>query len=171
MKRTSYILLCLLAFLLAASAALYARPLRLHILANSDSLADQAVKLKVRDAILRETGEEFSGVLTEQGAEAAVNRNLSRIEETADRVLRDNGFSYGVSSELGTFDFPEREYAERTYPAGKYRALRLKLGNGEGHNWWCVLFPPLCMVNTQPGDDVEYRSFLMDWLKGVWNAS
>lgn len=119
--------------------------LRLHILANSDSPADQALKLRVRDAVLAETGALFSaaGSLPEACAMAA--ESLPAIEETARRVLRAEGCRLPVRAELTEMYFSTRQYGENTLPAGEYNALRLTIGEAKGQNWWCVMFPPLCI--------------------------
>ena len=119
--------------------------LRLHILANSDSAADQAVKLLVRDAVLEETGELFSAAGTLEEARKTVEENLPAIEETARRVLRSKGCSYPVKAELTRMYFDTREYDGTTLPAGEYQALRLCIGRAQGKNWWCVMFPPICV--------------------------
>lgn len=169
MKKVLYIVICVFALVLSAEAAVYSRPLRLHILANSDSVADQQVKIAVRDVILAETSAQFDAVLTEAQAEECVRENLDAIVAAANRELRAQGFDYSARAMLGSYDFPDREYSGRVYPAGEYRALRIVLGEGAGHNWWCVLYPPLCTVNTDP-ENTELRSFLYDWLKGVFDA-
>lgn len=123
--------------------------LRFHVLANSDSQLDQQVKLKVRDGILAW----LEGELTEeeqdnlQLMETKVEMLLPEIEAEADRILRENGFSYGANVNLGVSRFPDRTYGNCTFPAGRYRALRITLGEGEGHNWWCILFPKLCFLD------------------------
>jgi len=169
MKKVLYIVILVFAAALVCQTAVYSQPLRLHILANSDSPADQKVKLAVRDVILRETAAQFNAVLTEEQAEERVAENIEQILAAANEELKTQGFAYRATAELGTYDFPTRVYSARTYPAGKYRALRIVLGEGAGHNWWCVLYPPLCMVNTDP-EKTEIRSFLYDWLKGVFDA-
>ena len=117
--------------------------LRLHILADSDSPRDQQLKLKVRDELLR------NGLFTEAAdyseAEAIAAESLGEIERTAERVLRKNGCGDRVTAELADVDFDERIYGGITMPAGHYRALRIKIGKAEGHNWWCVMYPPLCL--------------------------
>lgn len=119
--------------------------LRLHIPANSDSEEDQAIKLRLRDYVLSE----FSGELGECGnleeAEEKARELLPEIERKSTEFLEENGFSYGAKAELVTMDFTTREYDRLILPAGKYRAIRITLGSGEGHNWWCVIFPQLCL--------------------------
>ena len=117
---------------------------RIHILAHDDSERQQAVKLRVRDAIL----EAFTPLLqkAESAADAAriVERHLDLAQETAEKTLQEENDPLQVRVEFGTFDFPERVYGGQVVPAGEYRALRILLGDGAGKNWWCVMYPPLC---------------------------
>lgn len=115
---------------------------RLHIIANSDSDEDQAVKLKVRNAVLAETEKEL-----EISAKEEIVKNLDKFEEIANEVLAANGFPYTARAVYGKFDFPKKEYKNITLPAGEYFGVRLILGEGEGHNWWCVMYPPLCVAD------------------------
>lgn len=125
--------------------------IRLHVIANSDSPADQAAKLKVRDRIVAETGALFRGAKSEPEAELLLTTHLDEIQQVADRVLQAEGVSYRSRTEVGVYEFPERTYGTLTLPAGRYRALRVVLGAGKGANWWCVLFPPLCFVDASVG--------------------
>lgn len=117
--------------------------IRLHIIADSDNEEDQEVKLKVRDALLQEVGEKMNGESDEACRDEIIN-NLDEIEEIADRVLADNGFEYKSHAEYGKFAFPQKTYKSMTLPAGDYYGVRIVLGSGSGHNWWCVMYPPLC---------------------------
>ena len=120
--------------------------LRLHILANSDSEADQALKLRVRDAVLEETGGLFAAAGTLEEAQAAALENLPAIEAAARRALAEAGSDAPVKAKLTRMYFNTREYGEdTTLPAGEYQALRLSIGEARGRNWWCVMFPPLCV--------------------------
>ena len=122
--------------------------LRFHVLANSDSDADQNVKKQVRDAVgtyLRPYLEECSDM---EMTRKVVNEHMQEVIEVSKDVLRDNGFTYNVTAEITHTDFPEKVYAEYTFPAGEYEALAIRLGNGEGHNWWCVLYPNMCLKGT-----------------------
>lgn len=121
------------------------RVLRLHILANSDSEEDQAVKLNVRDAVVEASAGWLDGVESAEEAEAIIDRRLDEVTEVARRVVRQAGYDYPVTAERCEMYFTTRRYGEVTLPAGRYEAVRLVLGEGEGHNWWCVLFPPLCV--------------------------
>ena len=116
---------------------------RLHVLANSDSEADQAVKLLVRDALLGSGSELFSGEVTARGA------------AVAEKVLRDNGFDYGADIRLVNEYFTTRSYEGFTLPAGRYTAVKVVLGSGKGHNWWCVMFPPLCLPAASEKTDID----------------
>ena len=142
----------ILSFLLGSAAlfgqqceALRGNVLRLHILANSDSEMDQAVKIKVRDAILADTGELFSKASTRGAAQEAAKKALPGMEETASRVLKENGFEGTAHAEFCNMYFNTRNYGEYTLPAGMYDAVRITLGAGKGHNWWCVIYPPICV--------------------------
>ena len=117
--------------------------IRLHVIANSDTKKDQAVKLLVRDAIL----DAFSATAkceNKANAEEKIQMNLDLAEQVANKVLSENGFSYRARAEYGIYDFPTRTHGSVTLPAGKYSGLRIHLGEGIGQNWWCVMYPPLC---------------------------
>lgn len=129
--------------------------LRLHILANSDSEADQAVKLLVRDALLESGSELFSGVADKETAAVILSKERDKIIGIAESVLRENGFSYSVDVKLVTEYFTTRVYDDFTMPAGEYLALKVILGEGGGHNWWCVMFPPLCLPAATEKCDID----------------
>ena len=127
---------------------------RLHIIANSDSTEDQALKLKVRDRILNE-GE------TPNDALSLINDNLDFIQAVAhDEVLK-HGFSYPVTVSTGSFSFPTQSYGDIILPAGKYNALRIQIGESKGQNWWCVVYPPLCFTGAT-GENVRYKSLILE---------
>lgn len=119
--------------------------LRLHIIANSDSEADQAVKLLVRDKILEESADIFAGETELHQAEKKAAEKTGEFCKAAERVLSENGFSYGATAEIGDSYFETREYEAFTLPAGNYRSLIIRLGKAEGKNWWCVIFPAVCI--------------------------
>jgi len=129
---------------------------RLHILANSDREDDQAVKLLVRDALLPA----LTALLAEADGKAsacdALEAALPDIAKTAEAVLLENGYVYGAQAGIARAYFPTREYGDIALPAGPYDALRIELGTGEGRNWWCMVFPPLCYVDiTQAAVSAE----------------
>ncbi|MDP4119633.1 MAG: stage II sporulation protein R [Bacillota bacterium] len=118
---------------------------RLHILANSDSKADQDLKLKVRDNILKFARANFKGFTSKDDAIEVTEQNLPEIKKIAEKTIHDNGYDYKVTAQLTDMYFNTRIYDNITMPAGKYRALRILIGSGKGHNWWCVMFPPICI--------------------------
>lgn len=120
---------------------------RFHVIANSDSSADQELKLAVRDEVLDYLRPELENVQDKKIAAQIIKSRLSQIEEVAAGVLRSQGCNDQVKAYYGVFDFPAIAYGERTFPEGKYEALRIVLGAGYGKNWWCCLFPPLCYVD------------------------
>lgn len=119
--------------------------LRLHVLANSDSESDQALKLKVRDRVLAEAEALLPGESSVEAAAETLERNLPRLAAAGAEVVAGEGYDYPVSASLEETWFPTREYEDFALPAGQYQALRIVIGEGEGHNWWCVVFPPLCL--------------------------
>jgi len=130
--------------------------LRLHIPANSDSEEDQAVKLELRDFLLCEYGSVLSDCSDLAAAEERARELLPEIERRCTEFLRERGFTYGAKAELTNMYFTTREYVRLILPAGEYSALRITLGSGEGHNWWCVIFPQLCLpAVSEPTDKAE----------------
>lgn len=118
---------------------------RLHILANSDSEEDQHVKLIVRDALLNCGEKLFSGVADIKNAEEILISDKDKLLKIIDEILKSNGFDYTSQIYITEEYFSTRTYENFTLPAGRYAALKIVLGEGEGHNWWCVMFPPLCL--------------------------
>lgn len=129
--------------------------LRLHIIANSNSEADQAVKLLVRDRILSETTDIFSGAAGLADAEKKAAERIGDIAEYAAETLEENGFGYGATAEIGNSYFETREYDTFTLPAGNYRSLIIRLGKAEGKNWWCVVFPAVCIPAAAQGAELS----------------
>lgn len=125
--------------------------LRLHILANSDSPADQALKLKIRDAVLSHSGELFSGCDTRQKMVGAAQEQLSDIQRIAEQTAMHNGYDLPVTVSVTDMFFETRRYDNVLLPAGTYTAVRIELGEAAGKNWWCVLYPPLCVSAAQTG--------------------
>ncbi len=126
--------------LAAEQKSLSSKLVRLHVIANSDSAEDQALKLKVRDAVL---------ALTDGMSEDELAASLPAIAAAADSALRANGSSYPVTVRLGEERYPTRSYDGFALPAGDYRSLRVEIGAASGENWWCVIFPPLCFASTE----------------------
>lgn len=126
--------------------------LRLHIIANSDSAFDQRLKLKVRDEIIKREYNIFNGNETLDTAKMKISKNLDNIRKIAEITLRKNACDYPVRVKFEKTFFETRYYKNFTLPAGVYEALRVVIGSGEGHNWWCVMFPPLCLSAS---DDIK----------------
>ena len=161
------------------------RVLRLHVLANSDSDADQALKLKVRDAVVEASAGWLNGVKSAADAEDILDARLSELTAVARETVRQAGYDYPVTAERRETYFTTRQYGDVTLPAGRYQAVRLVIGEGEGHNWWCVLFPPLCVsaatdaattadVLTQAEDEIvtepqryAVRLKIVEWWEAV----
>ncbi len=118
---------------------------RLHILANSDSEADQSLKLKVRDAVLEKSAYLFENNASAEESARAAEEHLDEIRQTAEQVIAENGADYSVKCEVTEMYFDNRVYGTVTMPAGEYTALRITIGEAQGKNWWCVMFPPLCL--------------------------
>lgn len=130
----------------ADCAAIREDVVRVHILANSDSEADQALKLKVRDAVVAVGAGLLDGVADTAGARAAIGAALPQLQAVAQQCVYDEGYSYPVTAHLTTMYFTTRVYEAGTFPAGYYDAVRFTIGEGNGQNWWCVMFPPLCVA-------------------------
>ena len=123
----------------------YDTVVRLHVLANSDSEADQALKLKVRDGVLEAAAPYVGGCKTQAEAVEALTAHLTELEAAASAVISSEGYDYPVTVLLGEEDYPTRTYESCAFPAGTYVSLRVLIGEAEGQNWWCCLFPPLCL--------------------------
>ncbi|MEL7654380.1 MAG: stage II sporulation protein R [Bacillota bacterium] len=174
--------------------------IRFHVIANSDSVEDQQLKLKVRDgilakinnelvqeamaqeltafqtsgaAVMNQTGEELNETRVSLDLEQSrqyIRDNLDEIENAAEQIVRDNGYDYSVEAELGVKWIPQKSYGDVIFPSGNYEALNIIIGEGEGQNWWCVLFPPLCLIGAEPPEDDEeaqemeeiYKDILLD---------
>ncbi|AZK45858.1 stage II sporulation protein R [Paenibacillus lentus] len=163
--------------------------IRLRILANSDRPGDQVIKRRVRDAIVEQMNgwvQQLEHPLSLTEARQIIENNLALVEDTVKQTLEKSGKTYTYQVELGMVSFPTKMYGGAVYPAGEYEALRVTLGKGEGKNWWCVLFPPLCFVDAGSGEalakdgdaevkvqaqqeEAEVRFFLWDMLTGLWN--
>lgn len=179
---------------LADSARLREDILRLHVVAASDSQEDQEVKLQVRDAIIGSLQDGLQRLSSPEEAYAYVEQMLPQLKDAADRVLEEAGFSQRSSVTLERESFPVRHYDTFTLPSGVYHSLRVTIGEGNGHNWWCVVFPQLCMGATTEAfaqtaqdhqmsegltgaltGDYEIRFWLLDKLgeleNFLWNTS
>lgn len=162
--------------------------LRLHILANSDSAEDQLLKYAVRDAVLEEGSVYFENLSSCADAKAAAAGCLPQLEEIARRTVAERGYDYTVTAELAETVFDERVYEDVTMPAGVYDAVRICIGEAAGQNWWCVMYPPLCVPAASEEEDeileayftdeeeemmkqpekFRYRLKCVEWLEKLW---
>lgn len=122
--------------------------LRLHVIANSDSSSDQALKLQVKDQVIKAMKAEFSALESADEARDHAIMRMPLIKAEAEKTIREQGYDYPVQVYVGEYDFPVKSYGNIIFPAGRYPAVRIVIGQGAGKNWWCVLFPPLCMVSS-----------------------
>lgn len=153
--------------------------LRLHIVANSDSAWDQALKLRVRDSMLQEVSVLFEKVPDQAQAMQTARRQLPRLQAAAERAVRENGSRQQVRVRLVRMRFPTTHYEGFSLPAGEYDALRIELGKAAGHNWFCVLYPGLCLPSAECAaypkqaenrlitEKCEVRLALLDWLQKI----
>ena len=140
--------------------------LRVHIRANSNGTDDQAVKYEVRDEVVSYLTPVVAECGTKEEAIAAIEARLGGIERVAERVLLANGYSYGARASVRREEFPTRVYDGATLPAGAYDALILELGTGEGDNWWCVVYPPLCF--TGGNANIVYKSKIAEIIRSFF---
>lgn len=174
--------------------------IRFHVIANSDTDEDQQLKLKVRDGVLAKINNELveeamaqelavfqtsgAAMMSQTEEESSQTRvsldleqsrkyiqeNIKEIEDTAERIILENGYDYSVKAELGVKWIPQKTYGNVIFPSGNYEALNITIGEGKGQNWWCVLFPPLCLIGAEPPEDEElaeeaqeiYKDILLD---------
>ena len=158
--KNSLILIILLFFYIFISAFSYVNAVskdisnsvfRLHVIANSDSEEDQNLKYKVRDSLIEYMNQLCSNATSKEEAMEIAKSHLDDFISIAQNTVYKNGYSYTVTAEIGNFSFPKKEYGDISLPEGMYDALRVKIGDGKGQNWWCVMFPPLCFVNVSSG--------------------
>lgn len=164
---------------------LYNDVMRVHILANSDSAADQSLKLAVRDRVVSECAAYYDGCDSKERAREITLSHLGDIERAAEDEIRSRGFDYPVTAEVNEMYFNTRYYEDFTMPAGQYEALRLTIGAGEGSNWWCVIYPTLCvgaacageMKSSLSGGEYrvvttgrpDYRFKIVEWFESFLN--
>lgn len=142
--------------------ALAQKMIRLHVIANSDSDADQALKLEVRDKVLDFTTTVLQRSADMEDAQVRLRAELTRIETIARREIAAQGYDYPVTAQLASAEFPLKEYDGFSLPAGEYMALRLVIGEGEGRNWWCLVYPPLCTAAAADMPQTAIQAGLTD---------
>ncbi|WP_346939674.1 stage II sporulation protein R [uncultured Clostridium sp.] len=126
--------------------------IRFHVIANSDSEKDQSLKLKVRDKVLEYVQPLLKDSKSIEESREILNKENEKILEIARVIIKENGYDYSVESTLGKENFPVKTYGNITLPQGEYEAYRIIIGTGEGQNWWCVMFPPICFVDITKGE-------------------
>jgi len=122
--------------------------LRLHVIANSDSIEDQQLKLMVKDRVVKLIQAEFKELNNSEEAFLLAEKKISYIKTEAEKIVHQQGYTYPVDVYVGNYDFPVKSYGNIIFPAGNYPAVKIIIGDGKGKNWWCVLFPPLCLVSS-----------------------
>lgn len=146
-----YIFICAFSYVNAVSTDLEESVFRLHVIANSDTDEDQALKYKVRDNLIDYMNNLCKNITSKKDALEIAENHKNEFKQIAEETILENGFDYPVTVEIGNYSFPTKNYGDVSFPAGYYDALRVKIGNSEGKNWWCVMFPPLCFVNVSSG--------------------
>ena len=158
--KNSLILIILLLFYIFISAYSYVNAVsndisnsvfRLHVLANSDTEEDQLLKYKVRDNLIEYMNSLCSNSTSKEEAIEIAKQHIDDFILIAQNTIYENGYNYKVTAEIGNFSFPKKDYGDISLPEGMYDALRVKIGEAKGQNWWCVMFPPLCFVNVSSG--------------------
>lgn len=125
--------------------------IRLHVVANSDSPEDQAIKLRIKDAIIKELKPKLENLKSQEEVKNLISANMDNLIAAAEEEMARLGENFPIDIELGTFEFPTKVYGDLSFPAGAYQALNVKIGEAKGKNWWCVMFPPLCFVDIAQG--------------------
>lgn len=166
---------------------------RLHVIANSDSDNDQKLKMRVKESVVMYLRETMGKAVTVEEAKEQIKEKLPQIEQIAKQKMQSEGYFYEVKAELGNCYFPVKQYGDLTFPAGQYEALRIEIGKSKGRNWWCVMYPSLCFVDSvyqivpdeskeklrtsltaeeydsllDGGDEVHYSSKIIEWVEGI----
>ena len=146
----------------AAYGGIYEKTLRFHVLANSDEEVDQELKMKVKEELIGYLTPILESCESAEESEEALASMVGQIEEKAREILAREGSDLCCKVVLGREYYPTRDYENLSYPAGEYRSLRVYLGRGEGKNWWCVLFPPLCLDAAAAGDGMDKAGYTDD---------
>lgn len=146
-----YTFICAFSYVQAISSDISNSVFRLHIIANSNSNEDQALKYKVRDNLLKYMNTICANCSSKEEAINLVTEHQEEFKKIAIKTIKDEGYNYDVNIKIGNFEFPTKYYGDISLPAGYYDALRVEIGNASGRNWWCVMFPSLCFVDISSG--------------------
>ena len=183
-KSKSYVVLLALVCLIVVSNLDIAQQIdkdsliRIHVLANSNSETDQQLKLQVKDDVVRYLQPMLEQSHSIEESRTIIQNHMPQIEQTARRTLQQQNSDYDVTLQYGHFDFPVKYYGCFSLPSGNYEALRILIGSGQGRNWWCVLFPPLCFTDSNvsmsgkytdvtPETEVVVKFKCVEWLKNM----
>lgn len=148
---TLFIFFSAYSYVTAVSSDISDSVFRLHVIANSDSQEDQNLKYKVRDALLEYMNTLCSSEFSKEEAMNIAQNHIDDFSNIAQDIVTQNGYDYPINVSIGKYNFPTKEYGDVSLPAGNYDALRVEIGSASGHNWWCVMFPPLCFVDVSSG--------------------
>lgn len=148
---TLFIFFSAYSYVTAVSSDISDSVFRLHVIANSDSQEDQNLKYKVRDALLEYMNTLCSSEFSKEEAMNIAENHIDDFSNIAQDIVTQNGYDYPINVSIGKYNFPTKEYGDVSLPAGNYDALRVEIGSASGHNWWCVMFPPLCFVDVSSG--------------------
>ena len=146
-----FIFISAVSYVNAVSTGISDSVFRLHVIANSDSDEDQELKYKVRDAVLEYMNEISTDCSSKEEIITLVTEHEQDFYDIAKQTITDNGYDYSVTIYIGKYDFPTKSYGDITFPAGVYDCLRIEIGESQGQNWWCVMFPPLCFIDISSG--------------------
>ena len=136
--------------------------IRIRVIANSNSDYDQEIKIEVKDILENDMYNILENTKSIDEARIRINNNLSNVSNDIDKFLKDNNYDLGFNINFGYNYFPKKEFKGVTYNEGYYESVVVTLGEGEGDNWWCVLFPPLCLIEAEESDDIEYSSLVKE---------
>ena len=155
-----YTFICAQSYVTAVGSDISNSVFRLHVLANSDSDEDQALKLKVRDELLNYMNTLSTNCTTKEEAISIAKEHSTDFQKIAEQIIIENGYNYSTKINIGNFYFPTKTYGDISLPAGFYDALRVEIGEAKGKNWWCVMFPSLCFIDVSSGivDDEGKKS-------------
>lgn len=155
---------------LKEASDVYDSLIRLHVIADSDSPEEQELKLLVRDRILKETQALLEDAETFEDAKSTLEGSLGSLAECSAQTVAENGFDHTVSASLTVEYYPTKEYGDITLPAGEYNSLRITIGEGEGQNWWCVLFPPVCTGSASASEELAETGFTTDQIRLITDS-
>ncbi|MDD3453326.1 MAG: stage II sporulation protein R [Bacilli bacterium] len=166
MKKFGLIFIIIIFFLISTRASSYSIPkdnIRIRVIASSDSKYDQEVKIKVKKLLEYKMYELLKNVKGIDNARKVINNNFDELNQNIGELMKNEAYSYNIN--FGQNYFPEKKYKGIIYDEGYYESLVVTLGEGKGSNWWCVLFPPLCLIEAEESSDVEYKFFVQELIE------